>query len=578
MTDIQRLIGTNSAIFCKTSEEWDILSKLTNNTKENHFDKSQLHLFSLKYVGFFLTNNSFIKQYNFDDFDSYGNFTQTYLLNEVKKRYPIGTIVKSVFEKPGKTYLSDNIQVVEGGYYWASRSNAPSCKSNVGYMCLYTKGLWAEIVENAPQNQFEVGKWYKNLGKDNKCYAKCIDFKDDKLYLSDLIDSYKKHSYSYSYTHFTKESYNKAELLTDLLEILEFLPNDHIDKIQYVTSDFPQEGCVYGNTDDLMLIVKYLLKRPFNKPDNTTSKDDAIGIGWNYNSCWWLKTNKSTKKEYKLSDLKKILNIDNKKDDFVLPEQWCFKVTETNYNKFKHLRLLTTSGGYITNIPYSNLSWGKWSLKIYGEEITFEQFKKYVLDEEENKIIDSYIDCDACNGEGRTMISKLYPNGHHEEWETCDVCNGEGYIVTCIKSNNNFILPEKWQIIITPENLDFINSKRDRLISVGSIMTSNLIDKDKPNSWMADHSKSYQEITFEQFQKYVLKESDVITNTNHVSGIVKKPISKNELNLIIPQIIKPKSQIDYNLSIELPKLELNLPKNQPKIIKQIKLNKYSITI
>lgn len=78
--------------------------------------------------------------------------------------------------------------------------------------------------------QFIVGQWYKNIGKNNKAYAKCLKFNDNCFFLSDHIGhdkSYKLYTYG---SYFSKENYKEATLLTDLSEIQEFLPQDHPDK------------------------------------------------------------------------------------------------------------------------------------------------------------------------------------------------------------------------------------------------------------------------------------------------------------------------------------------------------------
>lgn len=71
-----------------------------------------------------------------------------------------------------------------------------------------------------------------------------------------------------------------------------------------------------------------------------------------------------------------------------LPKNWCFKVTEENYEKFKHLRQLTLSNGYITSISYGNLSWGSWCSFIPSnyEEIPFEMFEYFILKPIQEKI------------------------------------------------------------------------------------------------------------------------------------------------------------------------------------------------
>lgn len=67
--------------------------------------------------------------------------------------------------------------------------------------------------------------------------------------------------------------------------------------------------------------------------------------------------------------------------EFVLPEKWCFKVTKDNYEEFKHLRKLSSVEGYITSKPFRDLGWGWHEFQPIGTEITFDQFKQYVLKE-----------------------------------------------------------------------------------------------------------------------------------------------------------------------------------------------------
>jgi hypothetical protein len=84
--------------------------------------------------------------------------------------------------------------------------------------------------------------------------------------------------------------------------------------------EFPEEGFCISLDERLS---KYLVDRPFNNPDNTTKKENAVGIGWNKSSCWWLITpDKSTKPKYELSQLEKFLpvkqsKIENKTEDLL---------------------------------------------------------------------------------------------------------------------------------------------------------------------------------------------------------------------------------------------------------------------
>lgn len=83
------------------------------------------------------------------------------------------------------------------------------------------------------------------------------------------------------------------------------LPNEISSAITSILSSFPQEGCVYYDKDinDLYSLSKYLTSRPYNRADGKTEIWEAVGIGWNANSCWWLKTKASCKTVYNLKDI-----------------------------------------------------------------------------------------------------------------------------------------------------------------------------------------------------------------------------------------------------------------------------------
>ena len=65
-------------------------------------------------------------------------------------------------------------------------------------------------------------------------------------------------------------------------------------------------------------------------------------------------------------------------EDFVLPEKWCVKVNEELRNRFGYYEAY----GYHHSIQINDTN--KWSINIKEgfTEITFEQFKKYVLKDE----------------------------------------------------------------------------------------------------------------------------------------------------------------------------------------------------
>lgn len=81
--------------------------------------------------------------------------------------------------------------------------------------------------------QFDEGKWYKNIGKDDKAYAKCKKFEKNCFYLSDHISKDKQYRLYTDDSYFSEKNYQNAELLTDLSEIQQYLPDGHSDKISF---------------------------------------------------------------------------------------------------------------------------------------------------------------------------------------------------------------------------------------------------------------------------------------------------------------------------------------------------------
>ena len=55
------------------------------------------------------------------------------------------------------------------------------------------------------------------------------------------------------------------------------------------------------------------------------------------------------------------------------------------------------------------------------QEISVEDIQEFLPEEHVDKF------CETCNGEGVTMIGKLYPSGHTEVTDTCPDCNGTGF-------------------------------------------------------------------------------------------------------------------------------------------------------
>lgn len=84
--------------------------------------------------------------------------TNKQLLEEAKRRYPKGTVVKPlIISSETGGFLETKWDMVEGGHYWAYGSKCPACMcAERGPGALYLNGTWAPIMENAPFSHFEI--------------------------------------------------------------------------------------------------------------------------------------------------------------------------------------------------------------------------------------------------------------------------------------------------------------------------------------------------------------------------------------------------------------------------------------
>ena len=247
-----------------------------------------------------------------------------------------------------------------------------------------------------------------------------------------------------------------------------------------------------------------------------------------------------------------------KEPKFVLPEKWCLKITKENLdfckslenNELKfHKNYPYSIGGYYSPIPNKDCN-GFINIPKNYTEITFEQFKKYVLKEEivEEKVIEPLPQFKVIetietitkveNNEGNQFFIGdvvISSNGTIQTIESFDynkaktniiaftnkqsiLGNGIGidkiehYIEPKVEVEDDFILPEKWCI-----KRDFENDKivTDYINKIASISHNYLLNNSY-NPYL--HNKTsgccsyykviedYTEITFDQFKKHVLKE------------------------------------------------------------------------
>lgn len=136
----------------------------------------------------------------------------------------------------------------------------------------YNKGI--KNINDIPKKQgFIVGKWYKNLGTNNKCYGKFLKSEYNRFCISEIIDMNGKHS-NVSNTHWDKDNSKNPILLEDLSEIQQYLPDGHVDKVMgenFTYKEFTYEVDKYYFYND-NVIIKFIGKNKQHPSVDTNSK------------------------------------------------------------------------------------------------------------------------------------------------------------------------------------------------------------------------------------------------------------------------------------------------------------------
>jgi hypothetical protein len=107
-------------------------------------------------------------------------------------------------------------------------------------------------------------------------------------------------------------------------------------------------------------------------------------------------------------------------------------------------------------------------------------------------------------------IHTLIRKANQEEIDWLIACEKANKFVQKEELQTQFVLPERWCLKITQENLRFINKIRDRTCTGSTFLTSYLLDINIDYSWSCNQNalnEGYTEITFEQFKEHVLKKS-----------------------------------------------------------------------
>lgn len=193
---------------------------------------------------------------------------------------------------------------------------------------------------------------------------------------------------------------------------------------------FPQEGCVYESPENMKDFVNYLLNRPGNRADGKIDRSEAIGIGWNHNSCWWLKTKSSGKTLYKLENIQHLYPslkhptepLNTKSEDIVLNDSLLGSIISCKWGGKRYNEcLFIKEGDYyylLNNVTNNNdghkdKSKYKYSLIFYGLETLNTNVKdiRFLSISSEHIDMGNYIavQCDSDTKDTRAEMFKKYP-------------------------------------------------------------------------------------------------------------------------------------------------------------------------
>lgn len=468
--------------------------------------------------------------------------TNEELLEEAKRRYPKGTRFKPAHVKGTSTIytIKDETNIKSGlpSYIW----NQSVEKKDIEPV-LYDNGKWAEIVskpqikeESVIEPKFIVGKWYRCTC--NKNLYRFHSIKDGKFFVNDAVINPVSSNYAnepYGYTERVQTTglvmyYKPDGLLTDLTEIQQYLPEGHPDKF-------------------------------------------------------------SVKK-----DLMKELTS--------LPEKWAIQITKDNLETLHKWRntLPQAAGHYVQDHmigKYLLNKYQQWTAYYVTEllseytEITFDQFKKWVLKESDTlkigDLVKGEIYCNICDYDflfiyshidGEKIIGNNYMTSKNaRSYYKTGFFNGiiaakyrkatdeeKQWLQACIKAGK-FVSLEDSKKPDVPEYVECIKNPEWADVNVGSIWKTDTAGYPKgtyrivwPNgSGQTTQGKEhcFKPSTKEAYDAQFVKEDEDLTG-RYIKALVDRPcgggVRKNEIGIIkvwnkgIGSIVDFPSQKSYHCS------------------------------
>ena len=354
--------------------------------------------------------------------------------------------------------------------------------------------------------QFEVNKWYKANLEEGVFYLKLLKQEKNKIWASEQI-SVKTSGFAKEPTLCFDNSVNyktdRYELLTDLSEIQKYLPLGHPDLIvnnnsMYKVGDFVLANGSRGAGGWSSQIVQLL--------------DLSVG-----SNCGGLL---------------------NKNSDFVakLSNGYTYTIANSNIERKAKLEEIKTdllSEDELLQVAKQFYPVGTKFRTIYGEnKIGTVKFNDANYFEKHRNPLNITI-----------TVEEYYKNC--PKWSIYSKEKGWAKIINSpIQESDNFVLPEKWYCKRTKENSKILNEWNNRKYNTGAFCEKGegcmFSDKNYSTFNLTNYG-DYQEITFDQFKKYVLNKSEVIKENG--SGLTIRPEkSINDLGVIFHEdgyIIKP---------------------------------------
>ena len=326
----------------------------------------------------------------------------------------------------------------------------------------------------------------------------------------------------------THSSKNKEEFDKDSRK--EIFLSDLFDEED---KDFPTEG--YCESLDIRLTT-YLKSRPNNISEHKEITPSCIGTAWNSNSYWYI-ISSSSKKEYKLESLLKFMKETwiPKRNDWVI-------ITESNNSFNEKMRLLVGKCVQLTSTNgsgfYIEEDGGMWSWQ-YNKNHFRKALPHEIPNQEEDLSEVPYTEWRVgdtiertVNGDDANKVTKgrnyiiLEFKDKSNGWFADDDNKRDHFHLANFKlvkrasnqSEDTFVLPEEWYVRVTEQNKAILSKWRGTSLSPGKITGMYILYGSKTPSKEHDSGVSSgwkKEITFEQFQKYVLKTiPNNLTNNN----------------------------------------------------------------